>query len=78
MRFYLCLYQVLFGLTAEDLNKTISIPLQSVNKHSLLPHFAVCNPERDPEYSALRNLKLFLNLDIQTLSTVPRQKFLAL
>ncbi|KNZ46900.1 hypothetical protein VP01_684g1 [Puccinia sorghi] len=34
------------------------VSLHSVNKKSLLPPFAVCNPERDSEYSALSYLSL--------------------
>ncbi|KNZ54637.1 hypothetical protein VP01_2895g1 [Puccinia sorghi] len=44
---------------AENLDNTVSKPLNSDNRHSLLLPFATCNPERDSEYSALSDSKIF-------------------
>ncbi|KNZ57518.1 hypothetical protein VP01_2138g1 [Puccinia sorghi] len=49
------IFWVLFGFTAENLDHKVSIPLESKKKHFLSLPFALCNPERDPQCSALSN-----------------------
>ncbi|KNZ62384.1 hypothetical protein VP01_1276g1 [Puccinia sorghi] len=56
----LCMYQLIFVFTAENMCITVSKKLHSDNRHSLFvsPPFATCNPERDCKYSELNNLNL--------------------